>query len=293
MNLTVAIATSGRREVLKSVLAALARQTRSPDMVVVCPASPGDLDEAHLRAQGFPASVVRPHQAGLPAQRNAILRSAAASDVLLFLDDDFLPRADYLAECEAVFSRDRGVVMLTGQVIADGAQGAGIALEEAQRLLAADAAETGSGLEPVYNAYGCNMALRLEVARANAVEFDERLPLYGWLEDVDFSRRMAPYGSIVKASACRGVHMGTKKGRTSGRRLGYSQIANPLYLWRRKKTLTLPRALAQMSRNVLANLGKALRPEPWVDRRGRLAGNVLAVGHALTGRLDPQNISRF
>ena len=100
------------------------------------------------------------------------------------------------------------------------------------------------------------------------------LPLYGWLEDVDFSRQLAPFGKIIRNEGMIGVHLGSKGGRGSGVRTGYSQIANPLYLWR-KGTLRLDRALIQMCRNILANYAKLMRPEPWVDRRGRALGNAL------------------
>mgnify|MGYP000606119618 CR=1 FL=1 len=61
------------------------------------------------------------------------------------------------------------------------------------------------------------------------LRFDERLPLYGWLEDLDYCRRMSPYGRIQRSSMLVGVHMGVKGGRQSGVRLGYSQVANPIY----------------------------------------------------------------
>lgn len=290
MHLTVAIATSGRREILSATLQRIALQKRLPDLVVVCPAQPEDLDEVALAGSPFPYEVVRPHQRGLPAQRNAILRSLPTSEIVLFLDDDFIMKPDFLAHCETAFERYPEMVMLTGHVIADGAQNAGISLAEADRLIAADQEPPAPSCEPVHNCYGCNMALRAAVARRHGVEFDENLPLYGWLEDVDFSRRMAPHGQILKLSLCRGVHMGSKGGRTSGVRLGYSQIVNPLYLWR-KNTLALHRATAQMGRNILANLGKAAFPEPWIDRKGRLAGNLLALRDLLTGRADPRKIS--
>ena len=40
--------------------------------------------------------------------------------------------------------------------------------------------------------------------------FDENLPLYGWLEDVDFCRQLARYGRIVKNIRLIGVHLGSK-----------------------------------------------------------------------------------
>ena len=43
-------------------------------------------------------------------------------------------------------------------------------------------------------------------------------------------------------------------------------------------------------RNVSANLVKVWKPEPWVDRKGRLKGNALACLDLLTGRLAPANV---
>jgi hypothetical protein len=87
-----------------------------------------------------------------------------------------------------------------------------------------------------YKGYGCNMAPRLVPLHRHSLRFDEDLPLYGWLDDVDLCRRLSAYGRIVKNWNMIGVHLGTKRGRTAGIRLGYSQIANPIYL-RRKGTL--------------------------------------------------------
>jgi hypothetical protein len=45
-----------------------------------------------------------------------------------------------------------------------------------------------------------------------------------------------------------------------------------------------------IARNLVANAVRSLRPEPWVDRRGRLRGNVLAVADLVRGRLDPRRV---
>ena len=112
----------------------------------------------------------------------------------------------------------------------------------------------------------------------------------GWLEDVDFSRQLARHGRIVSSERLHGVHLGTKSGRTSGLRLGYSQIANPVYLMS-KKTMSPRHAAPQIMRNLVANAVKFIRPEPWVDRRGRLLGNMRAVGDLVRGRLSPRNVT--
>jgi hypothetical protein len=88
------------------------------------------------------------------------------------------------------------------------------------------------------------------------------------------------------------VHLGNKVGRSSGVRLGYSQIANPLYMVR-KGTMERGRAYKQIGRNILANAVKTLRPEPWVDRRGRLIGNLRGAVDAVRGQLDPQQILKL
>jgi GT2 family glycosyltransferase len=164
-------------------------------------------------------------------------------------------------------------------------------IDEARRRLVEHVSRDAGGREfaAVSNGYGCNMAVRLQAARIAQCRFDERLPLYGWLEDVDFSRQLARHGQIVKVSAAQGIHLGVKLGRQSGVRLGYSQIANPIYL-SRKGTCPWPQALQMMSRNIAMNLARSLRPEPYIDRLGRVAGNLKAIGDLLTGRLDPQRI---
>jgi GT2 family glycosyltransferase len=147
-------------------------------------------------------------------------------------------------------------------------------------------------LEDVYNGYGCNMSVRMSSVHALAITFDEALPLYGWLEDMDFSRQLASAGRIVRSNLLRGVHLGHKAGRSSGVRLGYSQIANPLYMVR-KGTMTRGRAYKQIGRNILANAVKTLRPEPWVDRKGRLIGNLRGAVDAVRGQLDPRQILKL
>jgi GT2 family glycosyltransferase len=131
------------------------------------------------------------------------------------------------------------------------------------------------------------MVIRMAPVREHGIRFDENLPLYGWWEDVDFSRQLARFGQVVRSSAMKGVHLGFKRsGRTPGRPLGYSQVANRIYLVR-KGTVSKSHAWKGIVRNLMANLFHLAKPEPWVDRRGRLAGNTLALVDLIKGDLVP------
>jgi GT2 family glycosyltransferase len=134
------------------------------------------------------------------------------------------------------------------------------------------------------------MAIRVAPALAHGVQFDVNLPLYGWLEDIDFSRRMACHGRIVNCSSLLGVHLAIKRGRNSGVQFGYSQVANPLYLLR-KGSMSAAYSLRHIAGNLSKNMLHSFKPEPWVDRRGRLKGNLMAMGDLFVGRLDPRRIS--
>ncbi|MDR3508842.1 MAG: glycosyltransferase [Caulobacteraceae bacterium] len=285
----VGFATAGRRELLTETVKELGRQTRPPDEILICPATPDDVDETAIRALATCPVKILHGPRGLPAQRNMIL-AATEADLLVFFDDDFFMAPTWLEQAERLLQERADVLMLTGEVIADGAPNQGYDAETARSLLAADRPPTDTAPIRKYNAYGCNMAFKMAPVRAANLRFDEALPLYGWLEDVDFSRALVARGGLIlRTPLCRGVHLGTKGGRTSGLRYGYSQIANPLHL-ARKGTMTPWRAAWQMAQNLGANWTKVLKPEPWVDRRGRVKGNFIGLMDLLRGRLRPQNI---
>jgi len=293
MNILVGIATAGRREQLTLTLKQLAMQERLPERVIVCPAALEDCDDQACAGLPFPVTVVHGPR-GLTAQRNCIFDACGDADVIVFFDDDFYPHPTYLAEIESLMAAQPDIVIATGRVLADGILGPGIEHDKGVRLLEAEGEmpTPEAAIHETHNAYGCNMIVRVAPARQHDVRFDENLPLYGWLEDVDFSRQMAPYGRIVGSSRLAGVHLGTKRGRTSGVKFGYSQIANPLYM-ARKGTLSPWRALRQMGRNMARNITRCLFPEPWVDRRGRLKGNMLALRDLVVGRMDPRNVAQL
>lgn len=289
LTIGIAIATAGRAQILRETVGLLKRQSRPADRILVCSPRPEDVEGlAETAPDAF--HILGPQ--GLPHQRNCLLDAAGDLDLIVFLDDDFVMAPDYLGRTEAVFSARPEVVMSTGLVVADGVRSAGLSITDAERHLDDAPCAGTADVSEVYNGYGCNMAIRMAPVKENALRFDEDLPLYAWLEDIDFSRRLAPFGSIVLISAARGVHLGAKSGRQPGLRLGYSQIANPCYLIA-KGTCSWRKGVFLMSRNVAANMLGTLRGERAVDRRGRLFGNLRAMLDLLTQRLAPSRALRL
>jgi hypothetical protein len=129
----------------------------------------------------------------------------------------------------------------------------------------------------------------MAVVRAHGIRVDEALPLYAWYEDIDFTRRLGAHGAILRLAGARGVHLGVKSGRVPGRRLGYSQVVNPVYL-ARKGSFPWSHALPSALRHCAMNAARTLWPEPHVDRFGRFRGNLLAVWDLLRGRAAPGRI---
>ena len=285
--IVVGIATTGRPDILRETLLELGRQTRQPDAVVVCGNGGADVVAAEL---AYPGAAMIFDSKGLPGKRNAILAAAATADIIAFFDDDFIADVQWLQQVEAVMAAQPDIVAATGSVLADGVTGPGLTPAAARAILAAAPAIGSAAVTAVVNAYGCNMALRTAPMRERNIVFDERLPLYGWQEDVDLSLRLAPYGRIVRVEAARGVHLGVKGGRASGVRLGYSQVANPIYLAGKKAGYPVKRVLSHIGSNMAMNVVRSARPEPHVDRRGRLRGNLIALGDMLRGRMAPERI---
>lgn len=290
--IVVGIPTAGRPAIVAETVRFLARQSRQPDLVLLSVSDMAHTGDVQTETLPFPVEVLLGSK-GLSRQRNAILSQLGPDDVLMFLDDDFLMAPDYLMHLAQLFHDHPDVVLTTGTVIADGILGPGLSFAEGEQILA-DAILTPAPqrLDPVDGGYGCNMAIRAAPIMAHALIFDENLPLYSWLEDADFSSQLQPFGRFVQPSVTRGVHLGTKTGRTPGLNLGYSQIANPVYMLR-KGTLTWPRARRLMLRNMASNLRGTVLPRPWADYRGRLMGNLTALMDLCLGRCDPQRILTF
>ncbi len=288
-SLVVGIPSSGRTELLSRTIEHLSRQVLRPDKVILCtpddeacqtPAYDPTLNLIHIQAPK-----------GSCSQRNAMLDMVKGEDgILLIIDDDFFVHRTYLAAIKTIMLARPDIALANGFIIKDGIIGPGIPVAEANRMLEEtphDPARPVTVQEKIVG-YGCNMAIRLEHARS--VRFDENLPLYGWLEDVDFSHQLSRTGKIVDVSAVAGVHLGIKMGRTPGKKFGYSQIVNPIYLIQ-KGSMKKRHALFLMLRNMAMNVTRSVSPEPYLDRRGRLFGNILGLCDVIRGRIHPQAVA--
>jgi GT2 family glycosyltransferase len=281
--------TRGRAEVLERVVACVDLQTVKPDLIIVSCVSDDDVGKLASR----PGMLVLKGQPGSSSQRNNALNHVPDDvDFVIILDDDFLMHRTWISEVLKAFDSDPSIACVTGTVLADGIHGPGYSIEEGQAILAKtrdvpkslNVASTGGP-------YGCNMAFR---ARSIAgLRFDERLVLYGWQEDRDFGGQIWNRGGrVVRINTALGVHLGVKRGRVSGRKLGYSQVINPLYLVS-KRTMPWRDAVDHVVRNVASNVVRSFAPEPWIDRRGRLGGNLIGLWDFVRGRLTPERAAKL
>jgi GT2 family glycosyltransferase len=283
----VVVASTGRPTELGQLLDRLDRQTYQPEKIVLSVVGAVDLPVSVP-----PRILVVSGAKGSSAQRNRGMEPVlSCSDIIVFLDDDYLPSDRALEGIVRLFSSQPDVVGANGELLADGIHSAGIDYDSAIAMIEDhDAADDKPGdreLADTNGLYGCNMAFR--ASAIGPIRFDEALPLYGWQEDIDFAAQLLPRGRLVKTTAFYGVHRGVKGARTSGLRFGYSQVVNPIYL-SRKGTMRAGYALKIVTKNVLANHLRLLNPEPWVDRVGRVRGNWLAFRDVLVGKGHPCRI---
>jgi GT2 family glycosyltransferase len=286
----VVIATRGRPEAVKGLLRRLADQSKLPDHIFVVASEAADvagLEDDHGRL------TLHVGRMGLSLQRNDGLALAGKQFAyIVFFDDDFVPSRFWIERMTDLFAARPDIAGVTGTVLADGVSTAGIALPAGEAIVEQRDSHPASSdnVHDVIRLYGCNMAFRLSVICG--LTFDERLPLYAWFEDADFSGQVARRGRIARVDALWGVHLGIKAGRLRGVRLGYSQIANAVYL-ARKGTIPITFLANRAIRNLAINAARAFWPEPFIDRRGRLLGNIIALADVLRGRITPERAAEL
>lgn len=225
---------------------------------------------------------------GLAAQRNAGLDLLAGQvDIVVFFDDDAVVRSDYLASALAFFHAHPAVVGLTGRVLDDGKITGEISRASALETLDRSWVEPTTGAwKRTRELYGANFAFRM--SSVPQLRFDARLPLYSWLEDHDFARRLLPFGLLAHVEDCQIVHLAAASGgRVNHRRLGYSQVMNAVYL-QRKGSFPTWLAAQQILRPAGKNIALSVVGTATCWRRERLRGNVDAFLDVVAGRITPE-----
>lgn len=283
------LASAGRPELLRRVLdnVSMSRDVEFVGVVSVPDESSLPSDSSALAGWQIVTGA-----RGLAAQRNAGLDVLQEIDVVVFFDDDAVVRADYLAEALDFLAAHPDVVGLTGRVLLDGAASGEIDQELAEEVLVRSELEPRAhGWRATRELYGCNFAVRLSAVPG--LRFDDALPLYSWLEDHDVARRLMKVGSLAKVDDCVIVHRGAASGgRQSHWRLGYSQVMNPVHLWRKGSFpawLMAWEIFRPSAKNLVQSAGGA-----HVDwRRQRLQGNALAWVDLLHGRVTPERITEL
>jgi len=279
MKIAVVIASTMRPVTLAATLSSLNDQSRPADEIVVSVVSPSDLPESST------ARVVYSER-GASRQRNRGTEALSEeTDIVAFLDDDMILHRDYLHGIEAVFAATPDAALIMGHLLANGE----ISAAEASALLESPVSSTHYAVSQAAfgGVYGCNMCVRYRVAREEP--FDERLPLYSVMEDMDLGTRVRRHGHVGYYYGSLAVHLRTSEGRVCHRVLGFSEVMNPAYL-ALKKTIPRSHALSNfIIRKPAANLCRIVTGPQRRHRWERLIGNCVALRDILTGRVNPES----
>jgi glycosyltransferase involved in cell wall biosynthesis len=286
--IAVVIASTQRWEILSETLDSVLNQSRMPDEIIVSVASVADFP-----GSSFPGHVRRiVSKPGASAQRNAGIDALISRPLFVaFLDDDVILHPDYLQNMEQVFVSNPQAVLIMGHLLANG----NISLDEAHALIvsppdcSSDAGQYYPSRATYGGVYGANMCIRFRFLEKE--RFDERLPLYSLMEDVDIGTRARRYGEVGYYFGSMAVHLRTPGGRFSHRALGFSEVMNPMYLGC-KGTIPKRHAIFRFVlripiRNAVhACISSPRRFECWQ----RLTGNFHALGDIVSGRIEPERV---
>lgn len=296
-NIAVIIPSLGRAAMLHETVGSVLRQTAPPNRIVICVTSDADILPA-TPALSSSIAVVRAEK-GITRQRNRAIQALPPdAELVTFLDDDVELHPDYLRRIAQAFAAHPDLVLASGRELLLGPHSQEIERAEAQAVLRGEAGATDLPLvvrstHIYYDVTGCNMSVRRRVL--DRLQFDERLPLYGWMEDFDFSLACARHGRVARIENGRLVHLVSPGGRPNAKRLGFCQVMNPIYIWsKRYPDYGLPLLLALVGRVIAANLVRlATSPAEARQRWQRLVGNAIALGMLARGRLSPEYMAEL
>lgn len=277
---SVIIASRGRSEILKETLESIWNQDDTPDEVIISVVEKSDL----------PISFTSKHvivlfgSAGLCAQRNLGLKSINSQcNLVSFLDDDLELAPGYFSEVRSAFSKGSAIAGANGNILNEGCS-----REYARGILchAHDRQEIKS-MQSLKSLYGCNMHFRKEYAIKE--QFDERLLLYAWLEDYDYSSRISKHGPLFFIPTAKLCHLKEPSGRMDNKKFGFAQIMNPFYIHRKGLLKINEYIKIHFLKVILSNSLKTMKAES--AGFARLSGNMIALRLILKGKILPEYIA--
>jgi glycosyltransferase involved in cell wall biosynthesis len=284
MFLAVIIPTLGRKQNLSETLHCILTQAEVPDQIIVSATQTSDVPED---LAPDPRVKIMYGSVGSCKQRNrAIDALDPQTQIVCLLDDDVELCQNYFTIVKRFFADRPDVIGFCGSICTTHT----MTRRQARDFLR-DQQPDDRFLEGPMR-LGCAMNLRRSVL--DKVRFDERLALYGRLEDADFSAHCVPLGKQGTYMACGVAHLMDIKSRLPGKPYGFCQIMNPFYLWRKGSIPKLTEVLRSHWFVAFASNGwGVLTRKKNRDYWGRLRGNFLALFMILRGRVEPEYIEKI
>jgi GT2 family glycosyltransferase len=256
MFISVIVATKDRYDDLKNLLNSIIEQTLLPNELLIVDSG---ASSHGYQLEGINVKYIPTARQGLTVQRNIGIKNLNEStDVIFFFDDDLILDRNYIQMLVHIFDED--VECLIGGLN-------GYTLQDGKRM---NKKNDKYELVAESSLYGCNMAYRAEAIKN--IWFDEKLALYGWMEDWDFSVRVGKNYKLFRCSQAYCYHMQSPSGRIDGKKLGYMQIANRYYL-RKKHGLYTIRDILLFAKHLASNLLRSYK-RSYFDR---FCGNLTAI----------------
>lgn len=286
-SVAVVIASTGRPKILDQTLNIVFEGSRIPDETVVALAQKSDLPED---TDNRKRAAVYVSPKGLAKQRNyGLSKLQKTHDIVIFVDDDLFVHEDYIEKIVSNFKEDPDLVLIMGHILQNGDISAEGAIEllkkpvDNNRGCVITTARWGS-------VYGANMAFRGDFFESHS--FDERLPQYSYMEDVDIGTLARRQGKVGYSFDAVCVHLRTPSGRVNYVKLGYCEVTNPVYLASKG---TIPMSAAVFQHCIKIPVANFLKGFFLGDRarRDRLSGNLTAFSMLLRGRIYPEHLEQM
>jgi O-antigen biosynthesis protein len=206
VRLSVAIATCGRPEALRTCLAAIASQSRPPHQLIIVDQDPLAETRDVVAQSGLSVTYLEQERRGLSASRNLAL-SAAKGDVLAVTDDDCFPDASWIASLVEGFRSASAPDAVTGPILPPPGDPPNDMCALSLRL-SRETKLFSSRMIPWQAGSGANFASRVDVLREIG-GWDERLGVgtAGMAgEDIDIVDRLLARGCSILYSGDAVMH---------------------------------------------------------------------------------------